>query len=123
MKHAALLLFILLLPLTGLSQELATPPPPLREQARIQQEWLRLRVERMLPKLMRENNVRMWIVPMREYNEDPVFSSLVSATTFAARRRTIYVFYDRGVEKGVERLALGGTSQGGLYVVYRHTNL
>ena len=123
MKHAALFLFILLLPLTGLSQELATPPPPLREQARIQQEWLRLRVERMLPKLMRENNVRMWIVPMREYNEDPVFSSLVSATTFAARRRTIYVFYDRGVEKGVERLALGGTSQGGLYVAYRDTTL
>ncbi len=123
MKHVASLFFILLLPLTGLSQELATPPPPLREQARIQQEWLRLRVERVLPKLMRENNVRMWIVPMREYNEDPVFSSLVSATTFAARRRTIYVFYDRGVEKGIERLALGGTSQGGLYVAYRDTTL
>lgn len=123
MNRAALLLFILLFPLTGLSQEPATPPPPLREQARIQQEWLRLRLERVLPKLMRENNVRMWIVPMREYNEDPVFSSLVSATTFAARRRTIYVFYDRGVEKGVERLALGGTSQGGLYVAYRDTTL
>ncbi|MBI3112640.1 MAG: aminopeptidase P family protein [Ignavibacteriales bacterium] len=123
MKHAASILFVLLLPLTGLSQEHATPPPPLREQARIQQEWLRLRVERVLPKLMRENNVRMWIVPMREYNEDPVFSSLVSATTFAARRRTIYVFYDRGVEKGVERLALGGSSQGGLYVAYRDTTL
>ncbi len=123
MKHVASLFFILLVPLTGLSQELATPPPPLREQARIQQEWLRLRVERVLPKLMRENNVRMWIVPMREYNEDPVFSSLVSATTFAARRRTIYVFYDRGVEKGIERLALGGTSQGGLYVAYRDTTL
>ncbi|MEX2088347.1 MAG: M24 family metallopeptidase, partial [Bacteroidota bacterium] len=70
-----------------------------------------------------ENNIRMWIVPMREYNEDPVFSSLVSATTFAARRRTIYVFYDRGAERGVERLALGGSSQGGLYVAYRDTTL
>ena len=27
----------------------------------------------------------MWTVPMREYNEDPVFRGLVSATTFAAR--------------------------------------
>jgi len=52
---------------------------------------------------------------MREYNEDPVFRALVSPTTFGARRRTIYVFYDRGPEEGVERLALGGSSQGGLY--------
>lgn len=97
--------------------------PSLREQARIQQEWLKIRLETVLPKLMRENGVQMWIVPMREYNEDPVFSSLVSATTFAARRRTIYVFFDRGPEKGIERLALGGSSQGGLYVAYRDTTL
>ena len=97
--------------------------PSLREQARIQQEWLKIRLEKILPAQMRQNGVQMWIVPMREYNEDPVFSSLVSATTFAARRRTIYVFFDRGEEKGVERLALGGSSQGGLYVAYRDTTL
>jgi Xaa-Pro aminopeptidase len=97
--------------------------PSLREQAAIQQEWLRIRLERVLPQLMRENNVQMWIVDMREYNEDPVFSSLVSAITFSARRRTIYVFFDRGPEKGIERLALGGSSQGGLFVAYRDTTL
>ncbi len=97
------------------------PVPDLREQAAIQQEWLTLRLERMLPGLMRKYGVEMWIVPMREYNEDPVFSSLVSATTFAARRRTIYVFFDKGLDAGIERLALGGSSQGGLYVAYRDT--
>jgi Xaa-Pro aminopeptidase len=61
----------------------------------------------------------MWLVICREYNEDPVFFSLVSPTTMAARRRTIYVFYDRGEVEGVERLALGGGSNGGLYTVYR----
>jgi len=61
----------------------------------------------------------MWVIPMREYNEDPTFTSLVSPTTFAARRRTIYVFHDRGPERGVERLALGGSSQGGLYEAVR----
>ncbi len=109
--------------LTVLSQELASPLPPLREQAKIQQEWLKARLETVLPSLMRKHNVQMWIVSMREYNEDPVFSSLVSATTFAARRRTILVFFDRGPEKGVERLALGGSSQGGLYTAYRDTSL
>jgi Xaa-Pro aminopeptidase len=96
----------------------STPTRPLgtlREQAAVQQEWLRYRLDSVLPRLMRQYHIQMWIVPMREYNEDPVFWSLVSATTFAARRRTIYVLTDRGPERGVERLALGGSSQGGLY--------
>ena len=93
--------------------------PPLRKQAEIQQEWLKLRLERHLPALMRKHNTQMWIVACREYAEDPVFFSLVSPTVFAARRTTIYVFFDRGAEKGVERLALGGESNGGLYTVYR----
>jgi Xaa-Pro aminopeptidase len=93
--------------------------PPLREQARIQQEWLRLRLERNLPTLMRKHGAQMWIVACREYAEDPAFFSLVSATVFAARRTTIYVFYDRGANQPLERLALGGESNGGLYTVYR----
>ena len=105
------------------AQQLTSPLPPLREQATIQQEWLKVRLERVLPQVMREHKVQMWIVTMREYNEDPVFSSLVSATTFSARRRTIYAFNDLGPEKGLERLALGGSSQGGLYVAYRDTTL
>lgn len=105
------------------AQEIKSPLPSLREQDAIQQEWLKLRLERVLPALMREQKVQMWIVPMREYNEDPVFSSLVSASTFSARRRTIYLFFDRGVQKGIERLALGGSSQGGLYSAYRDTTM
>ena len=93
----------------------------LREQADLQQQWLAQRLETQLPALMRRYGVDMWVVPMREYNEDPTFSSMVSPTTFAARRRTIYVFFDRGPEQGVERIALGGSSQGGLYQAVRTT--
>src|SRR5690606_19608606 len=99
-----------------------TPERPfgtLCEQAAVRQEWLELRLERVLPRIMREQGVDMWIVPMREYNEDPVFRALVSPTTFAARRRTIYVFFDRGEDRGVERIAIGGTAQGGLYAIVR----
>jgi len=91
----------------------------LRDQAMVRQQWLTQRMERVLPALMRKYGVDMWVIPMREYNEDPVFSSIVSPTTFAARRRTIYVFFDRGAEAGVERLALGGSSQGGVYTAVR----
>lgn len=93
--------------------------PPLREQALIQQSWLKQRLERNMPALMRKYGMEMWLVINSEYNEDPVFFSMVSPTMFAARRRTIYVFHDRGPAKGVERLALGGGDQGGMYEVYR----
>ena len=93
--------------------------PSLREQVEIRQEWLEQRLETVLPRLMRENRIDMWIVQMSEYNEDPVFRALVSPTRFAARRRSIFVFYDRGPDEGVERLALGGGDQGGAYTAMR----
>lgn len=93
----------------------------LREQAAIQQGWLQYRLDSILPGLMRQNGVDMWLVDCREYNEDPVFFSIVSPTTFACRRRTIYVFYDRGIGRPLERLALGGSSQGGLFEAVRDT--
>jgi Xaa-Pro aminopeptidase len=105
----------------------ARPFGTLREQADEQQRWLETRLTTVLPMLLRKHGVDMWVVPMREYNEDPVFTSLVSPTTFAARRRTIYVFFDqcaaRPARAGctVERIALGGTSQGGLYEAVRAT--
>ena len=102
----------------------------LREQAVLQQSWLEKRLKTILPGLMRKHGVDMWVIPMREYMEDPTFTSLVSPTTFAARRRTIYVFFDKCAASGrtdpgdgtcVERIALGGTSQGGLYEAVRST--
>src|SRR5215831_3578812 len=114
--HAVLLSALLQAPSTASTASLTvTPNHPLgtlRQQAALQQTWLRYRLDSVLPGLMRQYGVRMWIIPMREYNEDPVFFSLVSATTFFARRRTIYVFTDLGAGKPIERLALGGTSQG-----------
>ncbi|MEK6611189.1 MAG: M24 family metallopeptidase [Gemmatimonadota bacterium] len=106
----------------------ARPFGTLREQAGRQQRWLETRLKTVLPSLMRANGIDMWIVPMREYNEDPVFSSFVSPTTFAARRRTIYVLFDKCSSSGrtdpgdgscVERIALGGSSQGGVFEARR----
>jgi len=94
--------------------------PPLREQAAEQQRWLEARLDRVLPELMAEYDVDMWILSMREYAEDPVFWSVTAPTTFAARRRSIYVF-SRRPDGSVERLALGGGDQGGVYEAYRST--
>ena len=114
-----ILLAAVLLPALLPAGDESALPGSLREQAQMQQAWLKARLDRNLPLLMRKHDVAMWIVACREYAEDPAFFSLVSPTVFAARRTTIYVFYDRGARDGVERLALGGDSNGGLYTVYR----
>ena len=113
----------------GSAQVAPTALPPaerpfgtLRDQTVQQQAWLKKRLDTVLPALMRKHGVDMWVVPMREYNEDPVFSSITSPDTFFARRRTIYVFFDKCAAAKtpvttacIERIALGGTSQGGLF--------
>lgn len=111
------LLLALLIQTSPLSSSPTRPLGTLREQAVVQQQWLQYRLDSVLPRLMRQHGVEMWIVAMREYNEDPTFWSLVSPTTMFARRRSIYVFTDRGA-RGIERLALGGGSQGGVYEAY-----
>ncbi|MBW8894745.1 MAG: Xaa-Pro aminopeptidase [Acidobacteria bacterium] len=131
MHRHVLALLLLFLPVAGSAQDHIAPgalPPAdrpfgtLRDQAAMQQQWLKKRLDTFLPALMRKHGIDMWVVPMREYNEDPVFSSIVAPETFAARRRTIYVLFDKCAAAGtpataacVERIALGGTSQGGLF--------
>ena len=118
----------------GVSAKQPMAPAPerpfgtLREQAAVQQDWLRKRLDTFLPALMRKHGIDLWVVPMREYNEDPIFSAVTSPETFAARRRTIYVFFDTCAAAGtppsaacVQRIALGGTSQGGVFDARRST--
>jgi Xaa-Pro aminopeptidase len=130
MKGTALIfLAVLATAVPASPQPRAAPERPfgtLREQAAQQQDWLKQRLERFLPALMRKHGIDLWVVPMREYNEDPVFSAITAPQTFAARRRTIYVFFDKCAAAGqpaaaacVERIALGGTSQGGVFEARR----
>jgi Xaa-Pro aminopeptidase len=111
-----------MLPAAAPGAEPERPFGTLRDQAAMQQDWLRKRLDAFLPALMRKHGIDLWIVPMREYNEDPVFSAIAAPETFAARRRTIYVFFDKCAAAGtppaascIERIALGGTSQGGVF--------
>ena len=99
-----------------------------RELAAMQQRWLRERLDTFVPALLRKHGVDMWVVPMREYAEDPVFTAITAPETFAARRRTIYVFFDTCAASGrppaaacVQRISLGGSSQGGVFEARRST--
>ena len=127
MRYLLVLAFVLALSAAGgNAQQAARPFGTLREQAAMQQAWLEKRLDAFLPALMRKYGIDMWVVPMREYNEDPVFTAVTSPETFAARRRTIYVFFDSCAAAAaapapscVQRIALGGTSQGGVFEARR----
>jgi hypothetical protein len=69
------------------------------------------RLEGLLPRLMAEADLDMWLVINREYAEDPVYFTLVPQPSFAARRTTMLVFHrqaDGQVAKlSVNRYPLG----------------
>ncbi len=87
----------------------------MRERAEVIDELLSLRVQKVLPDIMRREGVDMWVVVSREYNEDPVIKTLLPATWLAARRRTILVFFDKGDQEGMEALAVARYDVGEIF--------
>lgn len=90
----------------------------LPSRARIESEnrMLTERLESLLPALMAETGLDMWVVINREYAEDPVFFSLVPQPTYAARRTTMLVFV-RATDGRVERLSVNRYPYGKPYEV------
>lgn len=88
---------------------------PERDRPPLANRILKERLESLLPRLMRETGLDMWLVINREYAEDPVYLSLVPEPVFSARRTTMLVFFDRGPEKGIERLTVSRYALEGFY--------
>lgn len=72
------------------------------------------RLENLLPKLMNEADLDMWLVINREYAEDRLFYTLVPQPTFAARRTTLLVF-SKTPDGRVERFSVSRYPIGDLY--------
>ena len=109
LRIAALALLLMTLASVAVAQNIANVGDsknilPEKERARVMNEWLKWRLDNILPELMRREGIDMWLVINREYNEDPVYLSLVPEPAMSARRTSILIFYDQGKEKGVERL-------------------
>ena len=85
------------------------------DRPEVENRLLEERLEQLLPRLMREQGIDLWLVIAREYNDDPVFLSLVPKPRFTARRTTMLLFHDRGPQAGVERLTISRYPLGTLY--------
>ncbi len=77
-----------------------------REQAQLIDDLLQQRLTTILPPLMQRENIDMWLLISREYNEDPVLKTMLPATWLSARRRTMLVIFNPGAGKAPELYAV-----------------
>ena len=85
---------------------------PERERARVMDEWLKWRLENILPDLMRREGIDLWLVIVNESDPGPVYFTLMPAATLYVVRTACLMFHDRGKELGVERLTAGSSRLG-----------
>lgn len=87
----------------------------MRQRATLIDQILEERMTDVLPALMRRENIDMWIIMSREYNEDPVIKTMLPSTWFSARRHTMLIIFDPGEGKALERLAIARYAVGELF--------
>jgi len=64
-----------------------------KDRAEVVNGWLKWRLENILPRVMEREGIDMWVVINREYNEDPVYMTLVPRPTMYARRTSMLIFH------------------------------
>jgi Xaa-Pro aminopeptidase len=92
--------------------------PPLRnarDRAITENRILAERLDTIIPAIMREQGIDLWLLVAREYFEEPVVASMLDAENMHARRRTILIFHDPGDGKPIERLTVSRYGLGGLF--------
>lgn len=87
-----------------------------RERSAIVDTILNERINKLLPELMDDTAIDMWILISREYNEDPVLKTMLPSTWLNARRRTILVFYRNKEENRFDKLAIARYNVGSAIV-------
>ncbi|WP_378187779.1 M24 family metallopeptidase [Aquimarina sp. W85] len=83
-----LFIFFYLISFSAVSQIMSE-----RDRANVKDQILKKRLDSLLPQLMDETDIDMWVLIAREYNEDPVLKTMLPSTWLHARRRTMLVFY------------------------------
>lgn len=78
----------------------------MRERAGVIDRWTEDKLDNLVPELMRREEIDMWVLVAREYNEDPALLTMLPATWQSSRRTTILLFFDPGEGKPVERMAV-----------------
>ena len=105
----------LLLAAAGLAAAVDFPPVlKMRERKAAVDRVTRLRLESLLPRVMRETGFDMWLFISNEDAYDPVFLTMIPEDAWCPITQ-ILVFYDPGPGKAVERLNVSRTNMEGFH--------
>lgn len=102
------------LPVSSAEERLGEQVLSMQERAKLEDQILAERVTKLIPKLMAKNNIDMWILMSREYNEDPVLKTFLPADWFGARRHTVLVF-SNNAEHGFQAYAMARYDVGSIF--------
>jgi Xaa-Pro aminopeptidase len=86
----------------------------IRDRADLVLRVTRDRLDRLLPGFMRETGFDMWIIACNEDDLDPVLMTMMPYENWCPITQ-IVVLFDRGPEKGVERINVSRTDTQGLF--------
>ncbi|THH41540.1 M24 family metallopeptidase [Neolewinella litorea] len=114
MRYLSLLL-LLILSATAVAQSRMPVILSLRQQGELQDRWLKERFETVVPAIMREEGIDMWVMITREYNEDAVVKTMLPSTWMGARRTTMLVAFDPGDGQPLETLAIARYDVGDVF--------
>jgi Xaa-Pro aminopeptidase len=87
---------------------------PIRERVDLVNAVTLRRLDTLLPRVLRETGFDMWIIAANEDQPDAVLQTMIPYNTWN-RRTQIVVFFDRGPEKGVERLNVSKMNMRGFH--------
>ena len=86
----------------------------IRDRAEVILDITRKRLDQLIPGFMRQTGFDMWIIIGNEDNHDPVYETMIPYKSWCPITQ-IVVFFDRGPDRGVERLNISRTNLQGLY--------
>jgi Xaa-Pro aminopeptidase len=116
---ATALAVILIAAIAAASAPAVQKPGPailsIRDRGALTYKIVQARLDTLVPRMMRETGIDMWVVSCNEDNLDPIFETMMPYENWCPITQ-ILVFYDRGPEKGVERINVSRTDTQGLFV-------
>ena len=86
----------------------------IRERADLVYKITQKRLDTLLPRIMKETGFDMWIIACNEDNLDPIFETMMPYENWCPITQII-VLFDRGQDKGIERLNVSRTDTQGLF--------
>lgn len=114
-------LITLTLPLFGSAQKDFPAVMSIRQRKAVVDDITQKRLNQLLPKVLKEASLDMWIIICNEDNYDPVFNTMIPYDAWCPITQ-ILVLADAGKEKGIERLNISRTNMEGFHTTAWNPN-